>query len=198
MYVVVGPDGSGNLCDPKGRLAQRKSAAFTRQRPLVRTQYRPPREIAGMTVILLDLLCWAVASDSATDHKQTTNVCSTRHGVARDRPSWRGVASTRSMPGAAPLLVRRSKGGLLCSWGRPLGKVRKVRRSRGLAYLGRHCCVEGNRPHGGQVVRSNSTESRAVSGPFGALGEEDPSPSHSADRMARLNAAVPNELIEAI
>jgi class 3 adenylate cyclase len=45
-------------------------------------------------------------------------------------------------------------------------------------------------PDGGQVVRSKSTESRTASGPFGALGEEDLSPSHVSERAARLNATV--------
>ena len=66
------------------------------------------------------------------------------------------------------------------------------------AFRRRHCCLEGNRPHGGQVVRLNSTESRAASGPFGALGEEDLSRSHVSDRTAKLNATVPFGIVESV
>ena len=54
-----------------------------------------------------------------------------------------------------------------------------------------HCCVERNRPYSGHVVQSKQTESRTASGPFGAVGAEDLSPSHVSDRTARLNATVP-------
>jgi ssDNA-binding Zn-finger/Zn-ribbon topoisomerase 1 len=57
-----------------------------------------------------------------------------------------------------------------------------------------HCCVEGNRPHGGRVVRPNSTESRAASGPFTARDGEDLSPSDASDRASRLNATVPSRV----
>ena len=54
------------------------SRSFTRQRPLVRTQYRPLDVSPGQRWISVDGAGVARARFRLTDHKQTTNVCSVR------------------------------------------------------------------------------------------------------------------------
>ena len=79
--LAEGVTSPGNLTDPKGRLAQRKSAAFTRQRPLVRTQYRPLDVYPGQGLISGHGLAAPDRFLRLSDHEQTTNVCSV--GVLR-------------------------------------------------------------------------------------------------------------------